>query len=159
MCECDQDYYEHAQVPFTTLDGDSTTVDAGIFHIIEQLKEMGVRTQYSCEGGTFAAYVCADRKSFGPVIRAIRRQFDDEVYSPEATHFAFDLLHGKRDYHLHFGIGNGVSRSVVVSPGEPMITDFVLETSISNQFGVRTIVRWPREATADFYQLLRETHI
>lgn len=155
MCEPNQ--AEHVQVPFVTVTGEHTTVDEDIYEVISMLNELGVRTQYSCQGGFQPAYVCADRRSFGRFIRAMRRTAGKQLYSPDAKRFANKVLRGSREQYFHYTLknGNDITRVILSNPN----SEFTLEQSYSNVFGLRTVIRWPEEATTDFYALLLETRI
>lgn len=155
---------DHKQVPFTTLDGELTEVDEGMFDVLTRLKEMGVRTYYSCQGGEDLqpAYVAGDAKSFKPVLKEMRRRYKKRAYSQRSMKLANLLFRNgyERLLSLAFyreNIDNVFEFQLKIKRRKPR--PYVIERIYGNKFGQRTVFRWAPEAMDDFLNLLYETRM
>jgi hypothetical protein len=164
---------DHEQIPFTTLDGELTDVDVGMFDVLTQLKEMGVRTQFSCQGGGIPiqdsdkkfqrlAYVVADAKSFMPVLREIKRNLRKNYYSEKSEDFARMLFRTgfSREFNLVLRRRN-VEHQWSFRLNAELIrrNAYRIEDEFSNRYGHRITLRWPADVMDDFLGLLLETHM
>lgn len=156
---CNRPYqYEHLQTEFYTRLGQRTTVDLGLYNLLSMLNLLGVNTQFSCQGGMFPAYVVADRKSFAPVVKAMREHLRLGAYSPIASRFVHNLFAGTPEIWLypHFrGVSYPQRFQRVVNPNE----GFEREYTWTREFGLRTVLRWPKELTDDFLMVLEQTEL
>jgi hypothetical protein len=155
---------DHEQVPFTTFDGELTEVDVGMFDVLTRLKEMGVRTQFSCQGGEDLqpAYVAADARSFMPIVRAIRKQLRWRNYSSEALNVARLLMYGGLKREVNFLVDKREDTYLYtfhIRFKKKRSGFFSIEDVYSNRFGHRIVFRWPAEFTDDILKMLYETHI
>lgn len=160
------DETNHKQVPFKTLDGEVVGVDEGVRPVLEQLRRLGVRTQFSCQGDMFAAYVLADRKSFFPVLRLIRKKYQRRAYSPLARDAAWGFLRGGFTQHSFvryrvvdkpYGRVHTILWNVKYERGLSDRQSYSIEYDYDNIYGFRICMRWPKQDMHKVLRLLMET--
>ena len=153
---------KHKQVQFITLDGRATLVDEGMLAVLNELRRLGVRTQYSCQKDRKTAYVLGDRKSFQPALKKIRQAYKDGLLSEDSARavrcflrgytvheFSWFKVHPDGAYETRF------ERSI--STGHPsMGPRWSLQYLYSNKFGLRVVVRWPHNRTPAVLAMLKE---
>lgn len=143
--------YTHVQVPFVTRGGKQTTCDEGMFDILELLKQMGVNTQYSCQGDEFGGYICAFTPGVRRVINAAMRLHNDKWLSDQSMRLMDDwCLDGERHFRI---ASNRVAR--LRYDGDPK-QYFSYERDPNSLYGDRTTIRWPKDRGDEFHQLLLE---
>lgn len=149
----------HTQVPFVTKDGKLVQVDEGLLGVLEELRRLGVETQYSCQGDAECAYVLGSRKTFGPLLRRIHSYYKKDLFlSLPSRVIAGRFYWGYRSHEFSLFFRKGVyrvlqftwNRGVKQSPG------YQVERLYSNSFGRRVCVRWPVEDTPKVHQMLFE---
>lgn len=150
----------HKQVYFETMFGDIVEVDKGMFDILEELKRLGVKTQFSCQGSQpYGAYVLADRYSFGRLLRKIYIRRKLGFYSVEAKETVDRFLAGHRMHEFAIFADQGCDEryKVTLRKSEKRDEQYSIEHSYSTFYGLRTSVRWPRRYSGAMLRLLRET--
>lgn len=161
--------YDHEQVPFVTLDGREVTVDIELYEILMELKDLGVRTLFSCQDNHGQGYILAESASFNPVFKTVKRRFIQNAYSEVARSMVSDFAVGRteREFALHSKGGsyrfgsvrlNKVSRArrYRLLSGN-LHADFIIEYIVDNRYGRRTCIRWPSTRTDDLLTLVQET--
>lgn len=156
---------KHEQVSFRTHDGQVTLVDKGLFDVLAYLNALGVKTQYSCQGGPRNAYVLADFRSFWQFIRRVKRYQRLGLYSDQASTFVKWMLRGQRefdytDFRFNEATQTGYEKRRLQygRAGKSEYADlYTFELMYSKLYGFRIVFRWPPEATAAVESLVSET--
>lgn len=151
----------HKQVLFITLDRRSVEVDAGMLYILQELRRLGAKTQYSCQGDVAGAYVLMDRWSFNRLRRRIVRCRVFGGYSEDSLDLLREFRSGYRTQDFRTWRTNeaGVvlTRRVLFARGVNDLGQFTIEQDYSRRFGIRTTLRWPTAESDRVLQLLKET--
>jgi hypothetical protein len=161
---------DHRQVPFTTVEGTKTKVDAGIKPTLTRLKSKGVKTQYSCEGrGTKhpmpaynSAYVLADHKSSKPVVNQVKAKTKNDSYKGHAKRAATGFKTGNKEFsvgtfrHDRKDPSYIKGREITLRRGDKK-SEYSYERSVSPAFGNRTTARWPKRHTKSVNHMLDQT--
>lgn len=151
---------DHIQVPFITADGRKTEVDEGLVELLEALKSHGVRTQFSCEGGEQHAYFVATHRTAISLLNKIRRLHRDGLLSKESTELVNHFLSGYRMFQIAFyprRSGEYQSFSFVREWGNKKKDGYSVELSFQPiAWGRRITIRWPKDHTKAFVELLQE---
>ena len=135
---------KHRQMVFELSDGRLATVDADIYDLMIELRRLGVKTQFSCQGDkNRAAYFLADRKSLKPVLKKLNKLH--RGFKSAHKTYEFDIfMHDGEDHILHYEFNRGTH------PG------YRIERTYSPTYGARIIVRWPSIKTKAFVDALRK---
>lgn len=148
----------HIQVPFQTWDGHTVNVDKGMLDILNRLRDLGLRSQYSCQKNISGAYVVVDAKSakhFETLLQTIE-------LSAASKRFATKFLDGPRQ--RTFTVGSHHRDWIHIDFGahlrfkpKPNKAYFIVERSYQNApHWLRTTYRWPSKMTPQVLQLLDE---
>lgn len=149
----------HPQTTFLTADNYHTDVDFGMYSVLCRLRDLGVRTQYSCQGtpGENAAYVLADAKSFRPLLRKIKKNIRNGSYSPEAEKVARELFSNRKEL-VFVWFYHGEDRAKVIHRlGRFDLNGYSFERQLDNRYGYRMTLRWPTYHHDLIFQMLCET--
>lgn len=163
--ESAMEWKKHPQVPFTTLTGETVEVDEGLIYILEELKRLGVKTQFSCQGihekgkRGQSAYILADNRSFSRLTRKIYRKYKRRGYSPESMQQVRHFIKGYRMYEFAMFLEQGTNEvyKAIFSRGRKNMTRYSVERTRSATYGTRLTVRWPVIETDAILNLLIET--
>lgn len=140
---------EHPQVPFLTLDKRLVTVDEGLLDILEALRDLGIRTEYSCESDFGQAYVVMTglsyrrfnkmlgRSKLNSKFRGGRRVWEFALFAQQGTNKFFDISMRRKGPYYGFKVTH----------------------EWTNQWGFRTTYRWPTNYTHELRQLLKEMRV
>lgn len=92
----------HPQVPFYTLgNGAVVKVDAGLVDILNRMRSLGLKTQYSCQGGGgHEAYVLMDRASG----KRFEKMLKTAKLSGGSRHVANKFLNGPRMHDVSLAL-------------------------------------------------------
>lgn len=146
--------FTHNQVPFVTKKGVVTTVDEGLLYVLTLLKDLGVETQFSCQGDFFGAYVNADTPTFRPVILEALKRHREGSLSDSSMIFMYDFLYtGLRELTLDRRLKSEV-RFADEEGYNPQC--FSYERELKGLRGPRTTIRWPKDRTVELQNLLVE---
>lgn len=152
----------HTQVPFKTSTGKRVEVDEGIYSVLMQLRRLGVRTQYSCQGGVpkegQEAYVLADYMSFRKAIKKIKRNVRRGSYSPDSHRVAKLLLFSSnKEFVIVWFEDNFRAEKKASYATKFRRRNYSYEVQLDNKYGMRTTLRWPSKETPAILNMLRET--
>lgn len=163
----------HKTVPFDLINGKTVYVDVGVVDVLTELKRLGVKTQYSCQGDKYGkkhswdtAYFLADRKTTQKLLKQIRRNLSMGVYSKDAKNTARAILLCRTSFTCYLYSGKGTDNSPMRTLSKLQWTArkrsriysaFKRKHSWSNAFGGRINVSWYPSYTEKFLQLLKET--
>jgi len=151
----------HPQTPFLTHDGQRVSVDKELYLVLVQLRNLGVKTQYSCQGDVdMSGYILADRKSFGPVLKKIKKLYvKNQLPHAYLQTLVVSFLNGyrEREYAIFFGdperkIGLTFDR------GAHNYGGFTIEYSTSWRYGRRIAIRFPNNQIPLLEDLFRHIH-
>ena len=144
-------------------------VDIGMADVILAMWKLGLRTQYSCQGGDHwsrsqLAYVLMDRKS-GQRLEALIKEKRNSL-SPASEAVAGMFLDGPRMHDLALSIRNYEFFRYMVTPQigfklkpKPDPAYFSVERSYQlAPHWFRTTYRWPDFITPHIFGLLEELH-
>lgn len=159
---CSKRRTEHDQVLFITIDGNSVYVDEGLLEILEEFRRLGVRTQFSCEGGEFSAYVLGDWRGMARLLRKFKKQSKNGYYSGFSKDIIESFHYGRHEFELanYRDARSGAEEPRYIferSRGQRGPRRFAIEKSYSPQYGARITLRWPRLYNHRILNLLKET--
>lgn len=143
--------YDHPQKDFMTHNGKMTTVDEGVYDLMILMRDLGIKTQYSCEDNqiTGQAYVVMSMRSWFKFKRLILRStFQRHLLSAKRT-IEFSLFSSKGSYRW-------VITTVYLTQPKRHRVDYRVEHTISNAYGFRTTVRWPSKDTELILKALQD---
>jgi hypothetical protein len=135
----------HKQLPFRLADNTHTEVDEGLYELLMLLRDLGVKTQYSCEGGRFSAYVVGDAESFLPVI--------EKLQEIQSHHYVLQKIFEKPVEETWFH--QEMPAVTVVDMDEPYRW-YKWELDHHGDMGDRYVLRWKPKATRLFVEALQE---
>lgn len=150
----------HPQTIFITHEGKRVKVDEELVDILNVLRDLGVRTQHSCQGtqDEMCGYILADRKSFRPVLKKIYKAYKQDLLWTSHWTLVRAFLGGYRRYEVSHYIGKKPERQVfhfLTEKGEDTIRDgYALEFTNSLRYGRRITVRFPNDMIPLIYDLL-----
>lgn len=158
---------KHKQTQFITLDHRAVTVDEGLLPVLNELRRLGVRTQYSCQKDRKTAYILADRKTLLPVIKKINRMYENKQYSESTMEIVRRFRRGYSSHEFSWFKNHKIPNERMpaietkfqrtISTGYHAPCRYSIEYLYSNTYGRRIVVRWPHYHTAEMLQLLKET--
>lgn len=154
----------HTQIRFELANGKKVKVDQRLYAVLTYLRDLGVKTQYSCEGDPsydevgLSAYILADRKSFRPIIKEIKKFRKRKNVPAYLRRFSQDFLDGyiSREYEVWIRHENAKSKvfGKKIYRGEETLNGFQIQYITSYPYGIRTVIRFPHEQIALMEQLL-----
>lgn len=132
-----------------------------MFDILTILKKMGVKTEFSCQGGLGEpAYVAADLRTFRSVIKDIRKYYRYVLYSPKSLSVAAQFFINKPVIMIE--IANPIKSAVTdfftfIFARNPRNDPWVIEYVFNTKYGAKMVLRWDEEFTDDVLGMLLET--
>lgn len=153
---------EHTQVnAWDPVSGNYAVVDEGMADILKGLWTLGIRTQYSCQGGEYLAYVLMDRRSGKLFEKLMRDMFP--YLSPEAREMADIFLQIQRSHKFiwDWKDKDGYHHSRSFTFGRKTIHErldsfYVERTYQRNPHKLRSTYRWPVKFGPAMLQLVTE---
>lgn len=152
---------KHEQVPFVTMDREVVSVDKDILEVMNLLRDLGVRTEFSCqEALQCKAYVLADWKSFSQLLRQIHRYYKRSAYSSASMQVVEQFLSGVHEYALsHFRPNLLECMFKLMFRRRKELNRYHIEYTYSNHYHGRITLRWPTENNHLVQTLLEETKV
>lgn len=151
---------EHEQVDFVTWDGKTVQVDRGMLKILSRMRDLGLKTQFSCQGGKHPAYVLMDRASGQRFEKILQNAELSELNRKTADRF----LNGPRMHDFCLAIRNVEfwRWMITINPSlkiKPKRDRRYFEVERSYQLGpwwLRTTYRWPVKQNSYVLHMLDE---
>lgn len=151
---------KHPQTVFVTRDGQWTTVDEGLLHVLYSFRYLGVETLYSCQGGEGVydpkAYVLVRGRTVLKLLWCAWRRNKTGKLSESSSRL---LRMFRQGYVLleftkfgHHGEGHQRLRYIRKTKFER----YAFEVLFSRHYGFRICFRWPEERTSRIETLLTE---